>query len=110
MAPSKYITLVSAEGFEYVLPREACHASQMLRTSVDPDKHFKENRETVVNLPEMRLVISSCGHPGLRHRPPLPSASSPKSSFAAVSMMKHNCYVLTDRAANKRFWLIVNYT
>lgn len=56
-APSKYITLVSAEGFEYVLPREACQASQMLRTSVDPDKHFKENRETVVNLPEMRLVI-----------------------------------------------------
>lgn len=57
MAPSKYITLVSAEGFEYVLPREACQASQMLRTSVDPDKHFKENRETVVNLPEMRLVF-----------------------------------------------------
>lgn len=57
MAPSKYITLVSAEGYEYVLPREACHASQMLRTSVDPDKHFKENRETVVNLPEMRLVV-----------------------------------------------------
>jgi hypothetical protein len=57
MAPSKYITLVSAEGYEYVLPREACHASQMLRTSVDPDKHFKENRETVVNLPEMRLVF-----------------------------------------------------
>lgn len=56
MAPSKYITLVSAEGYEYVLPREACHASQMLRTSVDPDKHFRENRETVVNLPEMRLV------------------------------------------------------
>lgn len=85
MAPSKYITLVSAEGFEYVLPREACHASQMLRTSVDPDKHFKENRETVVNLPEMRLVTFSCGHPGLRN--PLPPSS--KSSFAPVSMMKH---------------------
>ncbi|KAK2607913.1 hypothetical protein N8I77_006555 [Diaporthe amygdali] len=56
-APSKYITLVSAEGFEYVLPREACQASQMLRTSVDPDKHFKENRETVVNLPEMSAVV-----------------------------------------------------
>lgn len=70
MAPSKYITLVSAEGFEYVLPREACHASQMLRTSVDPDKHFKENRETVVNLPEMRFVFLSCAHPGLRN--PLP--------------------------------------
>lgn len=63
MAPSKYITLVSAEGYEYVLPREACHASKMLRTSVDPDKGFKENRETVVNLPEMRLVISpQCSH------------------------------------------------
>lgn len=85
MAPSKYITLVSAEGFEYVLPREACHASQMLRTSVDPDKHFKENRETVVNLPEMRLVIFSCGRPGLRNR----LFPSPKSSFAPVSMMKH---------------------
>lgn len=85
MAPSKYITLVSAEGFEYVLPREACHASQMLRTSVDPDKHFKENRETVVNLPEMRLVIFSCGRPGLRNL----LSPSPKSSFAPVSMMKH---------------------
>ncbi|KAK7707514.1 elongin C [Diaporthe eres] len=29
----------------------------MLRTSVDPDKHFKENRETVVNLPEMSAVV-----------------------------------------------------
>lgn len=92
MAPSKYITLVSAEGFEYVLPREACHASQMLRTSVDPDKHFKENRETVVNLPEMRLVIFSCGHPGLRN--PLPPPSSPKSSFAPVSMMNHNYFAV----------------
>lgn len=79
MAPSKYITLVSAEGFEYVLPREACHASQMLRTSVDPDKHFKENRETVVTLPEMRLVFfpyphtGCCGVPSLPLRPNRPS-------------------------------------
>ncbi|KAG8161990.1 hypothetical protein KVR01_007755 [Diaporthe batatas] len=57
MAPSKYITLVSAEGYEYVLPREACHASRMLKTSVDPDKNFKENLETVVNLPEMNAVV-----------------------------------------------------
>lgn len=71
MAPSKYITLVSAEGFEYVLPREACHASQMLRTSVDPDKHFKENRETVVNLPEMRLVFPSLCSTWPAEPPPL---------------------------------------
>lgn len=81
MAPSKYITLVSAEGFEYVLPREACHASQMLRTSVDPDKHFKENRETVVNLPEMRLVSSPCAHP------PLACGNSP----LVLSRPSHQC-------------------
>lgn len=92
MAPSKYVTLVSAEGFEYVLPREACHASQMLRTSVDPDKHFKENRETVVNLPEMRLVAFPCVHLSLAKPPP--SASSPKSSFAPVSMMNHNYFAV----------------
>lgn len=109
MAPSKYITLVSAEGFEYVLPREACHASQMLRTSVDPDKHFKENRETVVNLPEMRLVIFSCGHPGLRNPlPPLFSQIVLRTSVDDESQL-FRC-VLSDRAADKRFWLTVNYT
>lgn len=110
MAPSKYITLVSAEGYEYVLPREACHASQMLRTSVDPDKHFKENLETVVNLPEMRLVNSSPVLPHLElHNPTCPP---PESSFAPVSMMNHNYFAvffLTEPSTN-RFWLTVNYT
>lgn len=100
MAPSKYITLVSAEGYEYVLPREACHASQMLRTSVDPDKHFRENRETVVNLPEMRLVDFPLCSLTLTCR--IPSALLPSQIVLRISVDDESqlfrC-VLSDRAA-----------
>lgn len=100
MAPSKYITLVSAEGYEYVLPREACHASQMLRTSVDPDKHFRENRETVVNLPEMRLVKLPLCSLTLTCR--FPSALVPSEIVLRIGVDDESqlfrC-VLSDRAA-----------
>lgn len=56
MAPSKYITLVSADDFEYVLPREACFASPMLKRTIDPDGGFLESRTGVVRMEDMRLV------------------------------------------------------
>lgn len=59
MAPSKYITLVSADDFEYVLPREACYASPMLKRTINPDGGFLESRTGVVRMEDMRLVTHS---------------------------------------------------
>lgn len=42
MAPVKYVTLVSCDGFEFTLPREACYVSPVLKRSVDPQGGFLE--------------------------------------------------------------------
>lgn len=42
--PTKYVTLVSADGFEFVVPREACLVSPVLKRMVVPDGGFIENR------------------------------------------------------------------
>lgn len=65
MAPSKYITLVSADDFEYVLPREACYASPMLKRTIDPDGGFMESRTGVVRMEDMRLVTHPLAPPTL---------------------------------------------
>lgn len=57
MPPSKYITLVSADDFEYVLPREACYASPMLKRTINPDGGFLESRTGVVRMEDMSAVI-----------------------------------------------------
>ncbi|KAI1506347.1 Skp1 family protein [Biscogniauxia marginata] len=41
-APSKYITLVSSDGFEFVVLRQAAFVSPFIRSSLDPKSQFKE--------------------------------------------------------------------
>lgn len=52
MAPVKYATLVSADGLEFTLPREACFVSPMLKASIEGG--FIEARNSRVVLPEIR--------------------------------------------------------
>ncbi|KAJ9157036.1 hypothetical protein NKR19_g3933 [Coniochaeta hoffmannii] len=41
-AQRKYVTLVSKEGFEFVVLREATLVSPAIRSMLDPDKNFLE--------------------------------------------------------------------
>ncbi|KAI0016614.1 Skp1 family protein [Xylariomycetidae sp. FL0641] len=42
--PSKYVTLVSSDGFEFVVLREATHVSPTVKSMLDPKRQFKEAR------------------------------------------------------------------
>lgn len=53
MAPTKYATLVAADGLEFTLPREACYVSPVLKRMVDPAGGFVESRGRA-DLPELR--------------------------------------------------------
>lgn len=41
-SPRKYVTLVSREGFEFVVLREATMASPAIRSMLDPERNFLE--------------------------------------------------------------------
>ncbi|KEZ41837.1 hypothetical protein SAPIO_CDS6643 [Scedosporium apiospermum] len=41
-APSEYITLVSSDGFEFVVLREAAMISTVIKSMIDPRSGFKE--------------------------------------------------------------------
>ena len=41
-AQRKYVTLVSKEGYEFVVLREATLVSPAIRSMLDPDKNFRE--------------------------------------------------------------------
>ncbi|KXJ96385.1 Skp1 family protein [Microdochium bolleyi] len=43
-APSKYITLVSSDGFEFVVMREAAYISPAIKSMLDPKSQFSEAR------------------------------------------------------------------
>lgn len=43
-APSKYITLVSSDGFEFVVLREAALVSPMIKGMLDPKSGWEEAR------------------------------------------------------------------
>ncbi|KAI0415527.1 BTB/POZ protein [Xylaria grammica] len=42
--PSKYVTLVSSDGFEFVLLREAVMISSAIKGMLDPKSQFAESR------------------------------------------------------------------
>ncbi len=56
MAPSKYITLVSMEGYEFVIMREAAMISPFIRRMLDPKSPFFEAKTGRCIFPEMRCV------------------------------------------------------
>lgn len=42
LKPSKYITLVSGDGFEYVVMRDAAMISPFIKSMLDPRSQFQE--------------------------------------------------------------------
>ncbi|TPX11862.1 uncharacterized protein E0L32_007360 [Thyridium curvatum] len=44
MAPGKFITLVSSDGFEYVVQRDATMVSPFIKSMLDPKSQFSEAR------------------------------------------------------------------
>lgn len=51
---SKYITLVSADGFEFNVLREAAMVSPFIRATLDPRSSFAEAKDARCQFQEMR--------------------------------------------------------
>ncbi|KEY66439.1 hypothetical protein S7711_06179, partial [Stachybotrys chartarum IBT 7711] len=56
-APSKYITLVSADGFEFVVLRNAALVSPFIKRSLDVRGPFAEAKEARCSFPEMSAMV-----------------------------------------------------
>ncbi|KAJ2971146.1 hypothetical protein NUW58_g9499 [Xylaria curta] len=54
---SKYVTLVSADGFEFVVLREAVLISSVIKGMLDPKSQFSEARTGRCNFAEISGVI-----------------------------------------------------
>lgn len=54
--PTKYVRLISVDGFEFVVPREACFVSPVLKKMAVTDGAFIENRTGRIDMPTMRYV------------------------------------------------------
>ena len=52
--PSKWVTLVSSDGFEFVVLRELACRSGAIRRMLDPKSGFKEAHEGRCFFPELR--------------------------------------------------------
>ncbi|KAL8346474.1 hypothetical protein RB601_003832 [Gaeumannomyces tritici] len=55
--PSKYITLVSSDGFEFVVLREAAMASPTIKTMVNPQSKYLEAESGRCTLEELSGVV-----------------------------------------------------
>lgn len=53
-SPSKYVTLVSGEGFEFVVLREAALVSPIIKGMLDPRSQFAEAQDARCVFQEMR--------------------------------------------------------
>ena len=58
-AQRKYVTLVSKEGFEFVVLREATLVSPAIRSMLDPDKNFIEAQTGRCVFHDIRYVSNS---------------------------------------------------
>ncbi|KAH8929527.1 POZ domain-containing protein [Atractiella rhizophila] len=56
-ASKKYVKLVSRDGFEFVVLREAACQSEMIRSSLDNDYDFEEARTGVMKMNEYANVV-----------------------------------------------------
>lgn len=54
---SKYITLVSADGFEFNVLREAAMVSPFIRATLDPRSSFAEAKDARCQFQEMSAVV-----------------------------------------------------
>ena len=58
----KYVTLVSKEGFEFVVLREATLVSPAIRSMLDPDKNFIEAQTGRCVFHDIRYVSNTAGN------------------------------------------------
>ena len=56
---SKYVTLVSNDGFEFVVLREATLVSPALKSMLDPSHQFVEARTGRCEFQEIRYVVGA---------------------------------------------------
>jgi elongin-C len=54
---SEYVTLVSAEGFEFVVMRAATDVSPVIKRMLDPKSQFAEAKSGRCTFPEIRFVF-----------------------------------------------------
>ncbi len=78
MADSKYVTLVSKEGFEFVALREATLVSPTMKGMLRGN--FSEAQTGRCTFPEVRYAVHLLFSPSAHH----PISSSPSSSFLAM--------------------------
>ncbi|CEJ85642.1 Putative BTB/POZ fold protein [[Torrubiella] hemipterigena] len=55
--PSKYVTLVSGDGFEFVVMREAAMISPIIKGMLDPTRQFAEAKDARCVFEEMSAVV-----------------------------------------------------
>ena len=60
---SEYVTLVSAEGFEFVVMRAATDVSPVIKRMLDPKSQFAEAKSGRCTFPEIRYVPPLFLHP-----------------------------------------------
>lgn len=53
---SEYVTLVSSEGFEFVVARAATDVSPVIKRMLDPKSQFAEAKSGRCTFPEIRYV------------------------------------------------------
>ncbi|TVY49700.1 Elongin-C [Lachnellula occidentalis] len=56
-APSKYVTLISSDGFEFVVLREAACISGAIKRMLDPNSGFLESTTGRCQLAEIKYVL-----------------------------------------------------
>lgn len=88
-AESKYITLVSSDGLEFVVLREATSISPVIKSMVDPASQFLEAQTGRCVFPDIRYVDRVVLHP---------SQCAPIALHYLQFMMKHKLSIglLTD--------------
>lgn len=55
--PSKYVTLVSSDGFEFVVLRQAVQISSVIKGMLDPKSQFAESRTTRATFQEINGIV-----------------------------------------------------
>lgn len=55
--PSKYITLISCDGFEFVVLRQAVQISSVMKGMLDPRSQFMESRTTRATFQEITGIV-----------------------------------------------------
>jgi hypothetical protein len=86
-SPSKYVTLVSSEGFEFVVLRQATYCSPTIKKMLDPAHQWAEAKAGRCVFPEIRYAFSE----------PLSPFSSLSRMFEDGKHTKLAAFFLKDR-------------